>query len=46
MVDNIVELKKMLVGVGAEMAGPQQGGGIEFFDSAQGQAISSYIFTR
>jgi len=45
LVENIVELKKMLVGVGQEVSGNVRSGGMEFFDVAQGQAISSYVFS-
>jgi hypothetical protein len=46
LVDNIVELKKMLVGIGTDVTGEIRSGGMEFFDPAQGQAISKYVFNR
>lgn len=46
LVDNIIELKQMLVGIGSgtELTGQTPSGGMEFFDDAQGQVISKYIF--
>ena len=46
LVENVMELKKMLVGIGTEVAAGMPSGGLEFFDAAQGQAISKYIFNR
>lgn len=46
LVENVMELKKMLVGIGTEVAPGMPSGGMEFFDAAQGQAISKYIFNR
>ena len=41
-----MEWKKMLVGIGSEGAGGLPSGGMEFFDVAQGQLASSYVFSR
>lgn len=46
LVDNMKELKKMLVGIGIETGPNVPSGGLEFFDVADGQAISKYIFDR
>ncbi|XP_076439420.1 ciliary-associated calcium-binding coiled-coil protein 1-like isoform X2 [Babylonia areolata] len=43
LVDNVLELKKMLVGIGSDGASGLPSGGMEFFDEAQGQAVTSYI---
>ncbi|KAL8598332.1 hypothetical protein ACOMHN_047653 [Nucella lapillus] len=44
LVENVLELKRMLVGIGTEGAARTPSGGMEFFDEAQGQAITKYIF--
>lgn len=44
LVENVMELKKMLVGIGTDGVAGLPSGGMEFFDEAQGQAITKYIF--
>ncbi|KAK7465959.1 hypothetical protein BaRGS_00037497, partial [Batillaria attramentaria] len=44
LVDNVKEMKLLLVGIGTEVAGDVPGGGMEFLEPAQALAVSDYIF--
>lgn len=46
LVENLKEMKKMLVGIGAESGPDMQYGGLEFFDVNQAKEITNYLYTR
>ncbi|XP_071090348.1 ciliary-associated calcium-binding coiled-coil protein 1-like [Haliotis cracherodii] len=45
LVENLKEMKKMLVGIGAESGPDMQYGGLEFFDVNQAKEITNYLYT-
>ncbi|XP_067657637.1 ciliary-associated calcium-binding coiled-coil protein 1-like isoform X2 [Haliotis asinina] len=45
LVENLKEMKKMLVGIGAENGPDMQYGGLEFFDVNQAKDITNYLYS-
>ena len=46
LVENILELKKMLVGISTDLLPDQPSGGLDVFSAMEAQDISNYIFIR